>query len=233
MLRSYFLDLFHKDSIFNLNDKKKMSYKLENIVIANLKEKFFVWTPPKTASTTASIILPDLGFRVYKNEGIHLSPSTNFTYIHNHFANFFHGHENYSFITTLRNPYTLFISKYKSSLSGKESTSEDFTKFLEMYLYGIESEFKHLDCYNYSVRTPDYIIRAENMFEDYIKIPFILGSDFYKSGKLLENCGVKNNKSTTKISDWKSLYNQNSADMIYYTFSHVFELGGYDRNSWK
>lgn len=211
-----------------------MSGKERNIIISNIKEKFFIWTPPKTASTTASIILGNLGFRLYKNEGIHLSPAAHFTFIHNHFANLFYGHENYSFVTTLRNPYTLFFSKYKSFGGRKEFISkDDFTYFLENYFYGKDSEYKHLECYDYSRRVPDYIIRVENMFEDYLKLPFVLGTDFYKSGELLKNCETRNNKSDSNITDWKSLYNQNSADIIYYNFSHVFELGGYDKNSWK
>jgi hypothetical protein len=71
------------------------------------------------------------------------------------------------------------------------------------------------------------------MFEDYLKIPFIFESKLNHSGELSNLCNIKNNTTPSKITNWKLSYNQGSADIVYYNFAHIFELGGYDRNSWK
>jgi len=205
----------------------------KNIIVANTDERFFVWMPPKTASVTASLILSNLGFKCYNNNGQYLNPIDRES-IHNHSTNFFNGHENYSLITTLRNPYSLLSSKY-IFFGGREElvSQDDFIEYLENYFYGKEHELKYLQCYDYSERIPDYVIRVENMVEDYLKIPFVFKSELNCSGELSKLCGIKNNFTRSKITDWKLSYNQTSADIVYYNFAHIFELGGYSRNSWK
>jgi hypothetical protein len=205
----------------------------KNLIVANTDERFFVWMPPKTASVTASLILPKLGFKCYDNNNNNLKP-VDMRNMHNHSANFFNGHENYSLITTLRNPYSLMSSKYIFFGERKELISQDdFIDYLENFFYGVESKFKYLQCYNHRKRIPDYVIRVENMFEDYLKIPFVLKNELNYSGELSKLCNIKNNATHSKITDWKLSYNQTSADIVYYNFAHIFELGGYDRDSWK
>jgi hypothetical protein len=71
------------------------------------------------------------------------------------------------------------------------------------------------------------------MLEDYLKIPYIKNTEYYKSGELEKDCLVKKNSSDYTNFDWKSLYNQNISDMVYYNYAHIFELGNYNKNSWK
>ena len=204
----------------------------KNIIIANLEEKFFVWSPPKTASNTVYHILEKLKFNTY------LSNDKSLVFYsekpkHNHSTNIFFGHENFNLITTIRNPYRLMISKFVNFGGSRNINSESFLKFLQSWYYGDEHESKYLNCYNYSERSPDNLIRVESMFDDYLKIPFVKESDYYKSGELLNDCNMKYNSSEHLKIDWKSLYTQNSADMVYYNFAHIFELGQYNKNSWK
>jgi hypothetical protein len=205
---------------------------VKNIIIANLEEKFFIWSPPKTASTTAYRILEKLKFNTYSSDSKSLVFYSEEP-IHNHSTNIFFGHENFNLITTIRNPYRLMISKFMNFGVQYNLNSESFSKFLESWFYGDKNELKYLGCYNYSERFPDNLIRVESMFDDYLKIPFIKKSDYYKSGELLNDCNTKYNASEYLKVDWKSLYTQNSADMVYYNFAHIFELGQYNKNSWK
>jgi hypothetical protein len=204
----------------------------ENIIIANLKERFFIWSPPKTASTTAYNILRKLNFKTYLSDGKSLVHHIDVP-IHNHLTNIFFGHENFKLITTIRNPYRLMISKFLNFGDSRNINSESFLIFLESWCYGVGHELKYLNCYNYSERFPDYVIRTESMFDDYLKIPFVKESDYYKSGELLNDCNTKYNQSKRLKIDWKSLYTKNAADIVYYNFAHIFELGQYDKNSWK
>jgi len=205
--------------------------KSENLVLANLSERMFAWTPPKTASHSASIILPKLGFELYTQEEKYLKPSQKD--IHNHHCILCNGHENFSFITTMRNPYTMVLPIFKITIKKENWTLENFEHYLNRNFYGEESEAMSFPCYNYTIRKPDYIIRVESMLEDYLKIPYIKNTEYYKSGKLEKDCLVKENSSDYTNFDWKSLYNQNISDMVYYNYAHVFELGNYDKNSWK
>jgi hypothetical protein len=208
--------------------------KLENLVIANLKHRMFIWTPPKTGSTSAMDILKNLGFNSYFNNSGYFIPHKNDPQ-HNHFCKLCNSHGNYSFITTLRNPYTIMSSYFlQTSKDFDSANTKNFEDYLNFYFYDDKHlEVKYFSCYNYSKRLPDYIIRLENMFDDYVKLPFVLGTDYYKSGQLKKDCTVKKNPSQFPDFDWKSLYNQPLADIVYYNFAHVFELGGYDKDSWK
>lgn len=202
-----------------------------NLILANLSERMFVWTPPKTASHSAAIIFPKLGFELYTQDEKYLKPCSR--EIHNHDCVFCNGHENYYFITTMRNPYTMMVPLFKATLEREKWTKDNFEIYLNRYFYSEELPEMYFPCYNYSVRLPDYIIRVESMFEDYLKLPFVKQTDYYKSGDLQKDCSVKQNSSDYTDFDWKSLYDQNIADMVYYNYAQVFEIGGYEKNSWK
>lgn len=206
------------------------------IINANLTEKIFVWTPPKTGSMRSVTILSNLGFKSYKLEDNYLKPN----------SVFFHNHEypiinNYKLLITLRNPYEQMVSYFKMSKSkergdigklvvGPEINSNDFENFTLSLIYGNSTFTNYL---SFDDVYPDYIIRTENMFEDYLKIPFINRTEYYKSGKLHHVCSTKVNQSRYEQFDYRVLYNQRIADLIYYSFINIFELGGYDRNSWR
>lgn len=203
----------------------------KNLVFANLTERMFAWTPPKTASHSASSILQKFGFELYTQEEKYLKPADRGT--HNHDCILCNEHERYSFITTLRNPYTMMVSLFKVTTDRDTWKPEFFEEFLYRYFYDKELPEMYFPCYNYSVRTPDYIVRVESMFEDYLLIPFVKNTQYYKSGDLEKDCNTKENSSDYDGFDWKSLYNQNIADMVYYNYAQVFDIGTYDRNSWK
>lgn len=203
----------------------------KNLVLSNLTERMFVWTPPKTASTSASKILPKLGFQLFNSEEKYLRPNS--SHPHNHSCIFFHGHEKYSFISTLRNPYTFIVPLFTTPREKENWSQEYYEMFLDSFFYSKENQFADYTCYNYSVRKPDYVIRVESMLSDYLKIPFVKNTHYFKSGELEKDCLIKENSSDSTNFDWKSLYNQNIADKVYYNFAQVFELGEYDRNSWK
>jgi hypothetical protein len=85
----------------------------------------------------------------------------------------------------------------------------------------------------FSQRVPDYPVRLENLYEDYSKIPFIVESEYYKSGELKKATTQKVNVSNEDENLWKEFYTQETADMVYYRMPRYFDLFGYDKNSWK
>ena len=92
--------------------------------------------------------------------------------------------------------------------------------------------FQPQETLNYNERIPDYFIRQENIFEDYLKIPFVKKSEFYRSGQLEDLCNNKINHNENSY-DYREYYNQENADLVYYSFSKYFDLLGYEKNSWK
>ena len=100
----------------------------------------------------------------------------------------------------------------------------------------IQNPFRGDGCCNcFHERVPDYAIRLEHLYEDWIKIPFVANHELNLSGELKNLCQIKINNSpnSTKIDYWKQYYDQSLADSVYYSQPETFDLFGYDRDSWK
>lgn len=188
------------------------------------KNKVFVWTPAHTASRLAWKIFDNFEFSSYdvKNGGAFLKNS----FEHNHFIGLPKNHEEYKLILTCRNPYT-------QSTSGFDGMYPD--KVQENFNRSIESRFQESYHFNFishlKYRKPDYFIRVENLLEDYLKIPFIRESEFYKSGKMEKL--MNRNPFKEKKYTYRPVLDKRLADLIYYNNAYYFDLLGYDRNSWK
>jgi hypothetical protein len=84
----------------------------------------------------------------------------------------------------------------------------------------------------FTQRVPDYFIRQENLYEDYIKIPFVRDSKLNTCGILEELCGRKMNEGSPKLKTYKEYYNQELADIIYLNYKEYFDHLSYDKDSW-
>ena len=89
-------------------------------------------------------------------------------------------------------------------------------------------------CTCFHIRTPDYFVRTESLYEDYLTIPFIKNHDINLSGELERLCKEKINSSPAAIENyWKKFYDQDMADLVYYNNVNSFKLFGYNKDSWK
>jgi hypothetical protein len=77
-------------------------------------------------------------------------------------------------------------------------------------------------------RVPDFVLRAENLYEDYLKIPFILDSKLYKCGILEDICNRKINKGLGTLNIEKYL-TSSVEEKIYKMFQSHFDLFGYEK----
>ena len=188
--------------------------------------KAFLWMQGKTATTLAVEILKEYGFNNFR---IVDGKPNYYEIVKGHFHNpcFFDDHESFKFISTIRNPYIQVFSEFPKN--GKQ-TKENFKIHLERKFQLDKSDVYNF--WNYSKRIPDYILRVENVYEDYLKIPFIRESEFCKSGNLKSVIDSNPNKTPYNY-DWRDFYDQNIADLVYYNSSDYFDLFGYDKNSWK
>jgi hypothetical protein len=207
-----------------------MDQKLESQTL-NISKKYnyFIWMPYKCGSVHATNI-----FKKFDD---------NFNFMHNHVIEFFDGHWSYDLISLQRNPYTRYASMYKIHMD-KISNSyyeksmdpkifkNDFNRYLNNIFQG-ETPIANQNISKYHERTPDYFIKLEQLFEDYSKIPFVRETEFYKSGQLELECSTPKNESKPSGLSWRELYTPQTADLVYYNMSLIFDLCDYDKNSWK
>jgi len=204
------------------------------VINVSHEHRCFIWLPPKTATTRASGIFEKFGFVTLPLQNGYITRTPNKKFRHNHEMSLFHGSENYKLISTTRNPYSLMACKFKISQS--DNSVDKFNQFLKKFFYrrDIDDLYKNQKYREpWDKRIPDYFIRMEYMYEDYLKLPFVKNTELFMSGELEKMCGILVNENLINKTPWKDLYDEECADMVYYNFSKHFEVIGYDRNSYK
>lgn len=190
------------------------------------EHKAFIWLQAKCATTLAMGVTENFGFKNYlvKNNIIDFTQTSPGQH---HVPCFFEGHEDYFFILTVRNPYHRIFSEYAQNPNGNK---KDFLKVLERKMMTPLQNMKPY--FDFSERFPDYIIRVESAYEDYMKIPFIATSQYAKNKELLKLVNSIPNKRKNSL-EMKNFYDQDIADLVYYGHIQYFEKFNYDKNSWK
>lgn len=204
--------------------------KKPNFVISNEDLKLLLWLPHKTGTRTVQFIFNHFDFKtVIENT----QDKTKLT--HNYITGINttdlpDNHLDYQLISTMRNPYSRFISYhfFSNKLNPK--------KQIDLYDYnssiGRISKFLDIEPMAFGKRTPDFFIKTESMLEDVLQFDFIQQSKLYQCGVLQDLVSKKFN-STSYNENWKNYYNRELADQVYNLFKHIFDLNIYDKDSWK
>ena len=193
------------------------------------KHKTFVWLPPKCATNFISWVLGYFEF-----SSITMDTETN--QIHkirpNLSTHFGHStilppnHEELLFICAIRHPYHRILSMYQSH--AENPSVENFKKFIDERIV----KNYHIPMFKFSSflkdRSPNYLIRTENLCEDILKIPFIKDSDLNSSGVLKNFCERKINKSYHQLNPEEYL-TPDIKEIIHNLSSDHFDLFGYER----
>jgi hypothetical protein len=209
--------------------------RMKSYINVSEKHKIILWLWKKCGTEHMTKIMNNFDFKHYKIQGDKLILTHNWVE-KNHDCNLFIGNENYKILAAVRNPYTRVFSDYTFNRIPQEFTytEENKEKFrVHVYKIIIHSEKFFENCMDFDGRTPDYAVRLENLYEDYSKIPFIVESEYYKSGELKKAITQKVNVSNEDETLWKKFYTQEIADIVYYRMPRYFDLFGYDKNSWK
>lgn len=102
-------------------------------------------------------------------------------------------------------------------------------------------------------KEPDLYLRAENLKKDVLKIPFLdfdnpetkqvyqerivnnlsKEKEIIRINKKIESKQINNPKNLNPFSHWKTQYDQEAADIVYYHCKSDFEYFGYNKDSWK
>jgi hypothetical protein len=225
----------NSDSWVNKPIEPKAFEELNSAINLSKQHKIILWLWKKCGTSHMAKIMNKYDFKYYRIENDSLTLIEN-NVVQKHYCNLFHGHENYKILSAVRNPYSRFFSEYTFNRRPEEFiyneiNKENFRFFI--YQSTVYSDIISNECVDFSQRIPDYPVRLENLYEDYSKIPFITNSEYFKSGELKKDVGIKINVSNENDSLWKKFYTQEIADIIYYRMPRYFELFGYDKNSWK
>lgn len=199
--------------------------------IISEKEKCFVWFVARTGSNHMVSILKNFDFRHYVSYDGQKPEifDTLLQSVHNY--TFFNGHENYKFMISIRNPYSLEVSAFRMNKIKRDDFKVKFKEYLDNKYNSTINGYKSI--IDLRTRIPDYYVRMEHMYEDYCKIPFIVESDYFKSGKLEEQVKIKINLNTFDDTDWREFYDDSTADTVYYNNLRIFDTFGYKKKSYK
>jgi hypothetical protein len=133
-----------------------------------------------------------------------------------------------SFICTIRNPYHRVFSLFsKRFLTSTEKPKIE--EFEDFFHERVENNIEFTKTINmFDERVPDYILRSENLYQDYLKIPFIVDSKLNKCGILEDICNRKINKGSGTL-DIENYLTSSVKEKIYKMFQSHFELFGYQK----
>ena len=204
--------------------------------------KFVWWGTAGCGSRTTQVFLTQAGCKDLKNyvEGFEI-PQTG---SHTHLQGIPEGMEDYPIICNVRNPYSKCVSSFLDETADKhhENHGKSFKDWLlELtHVDRIHTNSDHFYILDWEKigRRPDYLIRLEHMEEDLRKLPMYQHTKYFEEAMTV----VRNNsfKYENPRDEYKGEfqyfqkhYDQETADIVYTYHKEYFELGGYDKDSWK
>jgi hypothetical protein len=195
--------------------------------------KSILWTPPKTGSAHATFIFTHFDFVTeYFDEESEINNTRIVSQIlHHHNCGITERLKGYDVISTTRNPYARLLSGffYTTKLEKTELNVQNFRKFFVTQI-DYPTILSH-GYYGYP-QIPKHFIRLENLYEDYIKIPFVRDSKLNQCGLLYDLCNKKINDSK-KSASTKDFFTMDMVDYLYSNFRNLFDIDGYEKDSYK
>jgi len=198
------------------------------------KEKMILILPPKTGTIHAAFMFNHFDFttKLYELETEELLVDYNYVMNH-HGVKFSDKFKDYSVILTARNPYAILVSEYYQEIKNKFDDDKPTKTFKEYFSNNLNSnDFFHKNGFFFK-KTPDYLLRVESLYHDYIQIPFVRNSKLNKSGLLYELCNKKLHSNKNNNKSLEEYYTEDMADYVYTNLKSYFDLASYHKDSWK
>jgi hypothetical protein len=208
-----------------------MSY---NLITYSDTHKSILWTPMKTGSSHATFMFTHFdfttkGFDKETFELVNSQPPNKIVHHHNCFIT--DELMDYDVICTTRNPYARILSAffYTYNMRNEELTVQNFRKF---FAKEMEKPVMLYEAYFGYPKTPKYFLRMENLYEDYLKLPFVFESNIFQWGLLRDLCDMKINKGKNSIPT-SEFFTMDMIDYFYDNFRNLFDINGYEKDSYK
>jgi len=138
------------------------------------------------------------------------------------------GKEGYTVIINVRNPYCWELSSFLDSVKDGNSTS--FKEYLNGEHTGVtEGHYNSIKKYK-----PDYFIRCEDMYLDMLKIPNLAARAEQEWVKAeISNPKYKGTREYITKKILSQYWNKDLAKEFSEKYKEMFEITGYDIDSWK
>jgi hypothetical protein len=205
--------------MLNLRQQQRFETTPESEVNVNENYKFVWIAPERVGSRSTCKILTYCGFMC---RGQQLSSSSVYNYTHH--SQIPTKYKDYQIISSARNPYSRTLSIYKTFITifKKGMTFEEW--ILSLALGNPEKNFLRYPTFTNPVleKQPEYVIRLENIYEDFKKIPFIFNHLTEKQLEMMCEHGKE-------IDEWESYYTQEMKDLVYKHLKHQFDMWGYEK----
>jgi hypothetical protein len=228
----------------------------------SFENKFIWWAAPRCASRqTASILGPFKFWQYYpdapRREGLlfnqfedPINPNTHNLSPFTHNADIPEGinPNEFDLIINVRNPYSWVVScwhaEFNDLMSNPDAEAislEQFLKTRSDYWWTNQEDTTDLQAKKYNI-IPKYLIRFENYLDSILSIPFIAEKiDHPVIQSWIDNTKIVSRDLTYRQTyreeyqkkDYRELYNQELADIVWEKKRGYFEFFGYDRDSWK
>ena len=198
------------------------------------KEKMILFLPPKTGTVHATFIFNHYDFTTdtYDNETEEVC-YRHHGVLHNHSMTIPQKYKSYSLICTARNPYSRLVSAYNSAKKTAILSDKPLEDFKNYFSKNFDNGFPYILDEFSNQAIPNYFLRVESLYHDYIQIPFIKNSKLNKSGLLYELCNKKIHATYDNSAVLDEYYTEDMADFVYTRFKFYFDLLGYKKDSWK
>ena len=212
----------------------------------NRELKLIWWAPERCGTKITAEIFKKLGFEVYDEKNNTFTPLSE-TY-HSHRITIPEQFSEYKIICNVRNPYDKVISFYLNFTSvgsnfvffknRKNEVKDKINNFtLELFEYAINQKVlvnmsreipvrDYVSKLTFDKRLPDFLIRVENLEEDFSKIDFIKQSKMWDSGEIQQL--IKDNEFINKRPfDFNDLYSFESARRVFDYYKKHFYVCDY------
>jgi hypothetical protein len=175
-------------------------------------------TPMRTATRSCKQIQKHFGFEVVGEHELEIPKDK----------------EDYFFVFNTRNPYTRMISIYHLFCINFNLTPNNFNnwireKLVEEIKYPNQTLNYQIFLKNKITKTPDLLIRLENLYSDILKLPFF-NDDSDALFDIVNYNILKNRYLTVKNQKY---YDQDLADYVYSYLEEDFVYFNYNKDSWK
>jgi hypothetical protein len=148
----------------------------------------------------------------------------------------------YTLILNIRNPYSRLVSLYRIFLFQNKTYSRNFESWVRGVIKEEYTNSHLLRGYDFFLdriideigKIPDYFVRVEFLEKDLKSLPFVKNGNIdlseYFETEIYCN---RYEKEFGDLNDWKLLYTQELADLVYFGMEKQFKLFNYNKDYWK
>lgn len=150
---------------------------------------------------------------------------------------------NYRLISNIRNPYARTVSLFHFFFRGETKTIEDFKRYVPKKINEQKNfrgniqdiQFNLTEIFEETNKFPEYLIKVESLYDDIMNIWFVKDNVTEGLLKVMNESILTNHyyQEYGSRPSWKDHYDDETAEMLYEYLKKDFELGNYDKNSWK